>query len=322
LISGYKKRTSMDYHKKFEEEINFKDVFKHPLRLFGYFYILFILLILLLGIFFVKHLDAISFNAQIPTVSDSTVIIEDIPLKRGGVQPSIDLQSVKETTQELLSKGKELFDVNCQSCHGSSGQGDGPASAALKPPPRNFSNKEGWTNTYDVVGLFQTLQEGIIKNGMIAYEYLPLDDRFAMIHYITTLGDFYPEITDEELNELDLIYNLSEGIFVPHQIPVSMAIEKILSENYIKNKELNRIYELITSENGSKTGAKLLQNNCYDLKRVITTFNSFSDVDFKVFVEKVLSNFYEIGFNAGIVDLTQDELRTIYNYLQETIKIS
>lgn len=36
--------------------------------------------------------------------------------------------------------GKTKFQQLCASCHGVSGKGDGAASAALKPKPRNFSD--------------------------------------------------------------------------------------------------------------------------------------------------------------------------------------
>jgi mono/diheme cytochrome c family protein len=35
--------------------------------------------------------------------------------------------------------GKTLFDMNCSSCHGVSGKGDGPVGQALNPPPRDFT---------------------------------------------------------------------------------------------------------------------------------------------------------------------------------------
>jgi mono/diheme cytochrome c family protein len=35
--------------------------------------------------------------------------------------------------------GKKIYDVNCLSCHGPAGKGDGPVGAALNPKPRDFS---------------------------------------------------------------------------------------------------------------------------------------------------------------------------------------
>jgi mono/diheme cytochrome c family protein len=40
----------------------------------------------------------------------------------------------------LLEKGRSLFEVNCGSCHGPGGKGDGVAAAALDPKPRDLSD--------------------------------------------------------------------------------------------------------------------------------------------------------------------------------------
>lgn len=37
------------------------------------------------------------------------------------------------------AKAQEIFSTRCFTCHGSQGAGDGPASAGLSPPPRNFT---------------------------------------------------------------------------------------------------------------------------------------------------------------------------------------
>jgi mono/diheme cytochrome c family protein len=41
---------------------------------------------------------------------------------------------------------KEVFKTRCVMCHGESGKGDGPASVALNPKPRNYTDKE-WQKT-------------------------------------------------------------------------------------------------------------------------------------------------------------------------------
>ena len=38
-----------------------------------------------------------------------------------------------------VAAGKELFEANCSSCHGITGEGDGPASAGIDPPPGNLA---------------------------------------------------------------------------------------------------------------------------------------------------------------------------------------
>jgi mono/diheme cytochrome c family protein len=47
-----------------------------------------------------------------------------------------------------LNKGREEYILNCYACHGTQGQGDGPAAPGYRPPPRDFTQatfKFGWT---------------------------------------------------------------------------------------------------------------------------------------------------------------------------------
>ena len=37
------------------------------------------------------------------------------------------------------AEGKKTYDLLCGVCHGVTGAGDGPAGAAIDPPPRNFT---------------------------------------------------------------------------------------------------------------------------------------------------------------------------------------
>jgi mono/diheme cytochrome c family protein len=41
-------------------------------------------------------------------------------------------------------KGKALFEEKCMICHGANGRGNGPAAAALSPPPKDFNAPEFW----------------------------------------------------------------------------------------------------------------------------------------------------------------------------------
>ena len=38
--------------------------------------------------------------------------------------------------------GKSTFEMNCASCHGNGGKGDGPVGLALDPKPRDFTTGE------------------------------------------------------------------------------------------------------------------------------------------------------------------------------------
>lgn len=55
-----------------------------------------------------------------------------------------------------LVDGKKTFEMNCASCHGATGHGDGVAAAALKPKPRNLSDtkymsKRSWDELHKVI---------------------------------------------------------------------------------------------------------------------------------------------------------------------------
>jgi mono/diheme cytochrome c family protein len=48
-----------------------------------------------------------------------------------------------------MTAAKEVFDSRCSACHGTSGRGDGPGSAALNPRPRNYTDKSWQASVTD-----------------------------------------------------------------------------------------------------------------------------------------------------------------------------
>jgi mono/diheme cytochrome c family protein len=56
-----------------------------------------------------------------------------------------------------LSDGENLFEANCSSCHGITGEGDGPASGGINPPPGNLAlRQERMSDAY----LYWRISEG------------------------------------------------------------------------------------------------------------------------------------------------------------------
>ena len=107
----------------------------------------------------------------------------------GGAQPaaSVDVQALLKPTPALIAKGKSIFEVNCASCHGTNGKGDGPAASALNPKPRDYTSGY-WRYGGGVARIVQTITNGSPGTAMAPFPGIPLEDRFALAHYVRTFN--------------------------------------------------------------------------------------------------------------------------------------
>lgn len=110
----------------------------------------------------------------------------------------VDVSALLKPTPEILAKGKSVFQINCASCHGATGHGDGPASAALNPKPRNFT--EGyWKYGGGLARVVRTISEGSPGTAMASFSVLPLEDRVVAAHYVRSLSPKPEEDKPEDL---------------------------------------------------------------------------------------------------------------------------
>ncbi len=63
--------------------------------------------------------------------------------------------------------GKKTFETFCVACHGANGKADGPAALALKPMPRNFTDKS-WQAKVDDAHIHKVIKEGGASVGLSA----------------------------------------------------------------------------------------------------------------------------------------------------------
>jgi mono/diheme cytochrome c family protein len=91
-------------------------------------------------------------------------------------------------TPDLMSKGKKIFEQTCAPCHGSKGDGKGPAGAVLKPTPTDFTKPlKEWPYTKgNLSKVFEVITKGIPNTGMVAWTQYSEQERWALAY--TTIG--------------------------------------------------------------------------------------------------------------------------------------
>jgi mono/diheme cytochrome c family protein len=100
---------------------------------------------------------------------------------------SLHLPAAAPATQEVasLEVGKALFAAACASCHGGTGAGNGPAAAALAPPPTNFHLKKPTEER-----AWEVLEDGVPGTAMPPWKsQLGEGERHALVEYVRSLYD-------------------------------------------------------------------------------------------------------------------------------------
>ena len=92
---------------------------------------------------------------------------------------------------DSITRGEVIFQGICATCHGESGQGDGPASVDLDPSPANIASIE---HLRSEAYLFYRISEGgafsPFNSAMPAFkEIYDENQRWDVINYIRTLGN-------------------------------------------------------------------------------------------------------------------------------------
>lgn len=88
-------------------------------------------------------------------------------------------------------RAAEQFKVICSSCHGLAGRGDGPAAAALKPPPVSFHDGTRMGEVAPSLA-FHTLTFGVPGTPMASFDALPAHERWNLAFYVVALRHGVP----------------------------------------------------------------------------------------------------------------------------------
>jgi mono/diheme cytochrome c family protein len=86
---------------------------------------------------------------------------------------------------DAATEGAKVFKVNCETCHGPQGHGDGPAGQALDPKPKNLPELAAQAgDDY----LFWRVSEGKPGTSMVAWKGILTDEQiWQVVAFIRTL---------------------------------------------------------------------------------------------------------------------------------------
>lgn len=169
---------------------------------------------------------------------------------------AVDQNKLRIATPELVNKGRDIFKVQCATCHGPEGKGNGVAAAALNPKPRDFTSGY-WKFGGAPTRVFHTISTGSPGTAMASFAGLAVEDRYALAHYVRSLSPNHPDDTPEDLKAAGLTGEGKGGTAekVQQEIPVEVAMEKMEEPDVVVIPETQE-------KNPSHPGAALFRNHC------------------------------------------------------------
>ncbi len=152
--------------------------------------------------------------------------------------------------QEEVSRGRALFAANCASCHGSTGVGDGQASASLLPKPANLTAAR-----FSDERLSSVLWNGVAGSSMPPWRQLPTEDLRALVAYVQSLhvpSAVPPTPEATSLNEGESLFAANcascHGVRGAGNGPAAGALAPQPTNFHLKKPTAGRVWEVL--ENG------------------------------------------------------------------------
>lgn len=125
-------------------------------------------------------------NVRVPvagTVRRTSNNVLPYRLEKNDIVVAADIQNPLEETPELLAEGKRLYELYCDHCHGTSGQGDGKVGVVLQGVPAYSSRAKRDLSEGHV---FHVITHGLGRMGAHGSQISP-EKRWKIVKYVKTL---------------------------------------------------------------------------------------------------------------------------------------
>jgi len=130
----------------------------------------------------------------------------------------------------VKTKIEELYQSNCVSCHGVTGQGDGALSAELNPKPTDFTDKARALDR-SVLGLYDALTGGLDGTAMPSFRHLTAKQRWSLAFYAGSLAFTSGQKLDEskgvDLSLANVVQFTPNELYSANSLIEKGAIEQI-----------------------------------------------------------------------------------------------
>jgi len=94
-----------------------------------------------------------------------------------------------------FSRGAQLFQQNCASCHGAKGDGQTEIARQLDPPPIAFADRNR-ASQRSPFALYQVINQGLEGTAMQSFAQLPDADKWAIAYRVSRFA--YPDVLERE----------------------------------------------------------------------------------------------------------------------------
>jgi len=119
--------------------------------------------------------------------------VRDALLKACGTPGNLKMLGGNSADAQLLKRGAEVYQRNCQQCHGASGDGAGPAAEYLTPKPRDYRRgifkfaSTPYGSKPRREDLMRTIERGVVGTSMPSFRLMPKHDLDAVLEYVLAL---------------------------------------------------------------------------------------------------------------------------------------